>query len=146
MTNQSGCPCSASGRCTERRVRLGRLGLAVAMLGAFPVAHALTPLILRDAIPLCPFRILTGKPCPFCGVTRAIALATHARWREAFLMNPLWPAFAGTAVAVAVLLAIDAGTGRDLSGRFLRAAARRRAWIFSTLIAFGIWRIAYGSA
>ena len=40
----------------------------------------------------CPFRLLSGLPCPVCGATRSTALALHGR--EAFWnFNPLWPLY-----------------------------------------------------
>lgn len=44
----------------------------------------------------CPFRAATGVPCPLCGATRSVVLASHGDLR--FLSyNPVW---------VAVLLAL----------------------------------------
>jgi hypothetical protein len=112
-------------------------------MGIFPVAYLAAPLIRRDAAPICPFRCVTGHPCPFCGLTRAFAAAMHLQWQEALRFNPLWP------LAVAVILILlalhlnDAATGRDLVERFTRAARARWLWIVIVLIAFDAWRIAF---
>jgi hypothetical protein len=34
---------------------------------------------------------MTGVPCPGCGLTRALACATHGHWAEAYAFHPLWP-------------------------------------------------------
>jgi hypothetical protein len=141
-------PDSHSCRCEEFMPgsgsdRLRRLAVAVCLLGVFPLAHVLAPLILRDAIPLCPFRIATGKPCPLCGLTRAFALATHGRWRDAFAMNPIWPLFAGVIVTLSGLLIVDASTSHRLAGRAVGCISAHWLWVLAGLAAFGIWRIAY---
>lgn len=38
----------------------------------------------------CPFTLLTGFPCPACGMTRANLLALSFRFGEAFAMHPLF--------------------------------------------------------
>ncbi len=58
-------------RCCCDRHALRKLSAAGLLVSAFPIAHAMSPLILRDSFILCPFRIATGKPCPLCGLTRA---------------------------------------------------------------------------
>ncbi|HZE97808.1 MAG TPA: DUF2752 domain-containing protein [Planctomycetota bacterium] len=35
--------------------------------------------------------LLLGMPCPGCGITRALGLVTHGRFRDAFDYHPLWP-------------------------------------------------------
>jgi len=47
--------------------------------------HALTGPVL------CPLVLITGMPCPGCGITRAFCFATHGRLGEAFRYHPLWP-------------------------------------------------------
>ncbi len=37
----------------------------------------------------CPYRTITGNPCPFCGSTRSFVLTGHLRIREALEMNPI---------------------------------------------------------
>jgi hypothetical protein len=115
------------------------------LLGSFPLAHAITPFLLQDTIPLCPFRIATGKPCPLCGLTRAIAQATHGRWHSAFTLNPLWPIFAALMMLLGLLLLADAFTGRRWADRVSHAIIARWGWILAALCAFDAVRIAYGS-
>lgn len=40
---------------------------------------------------LCPMPLVTGVPCPGCGITRALACATRGHLAEAFAFHPLWP-------------------------------------------------------
>jgi hypothetical protein len=37
----------------------------------------------------CPFRALTGVPCPTCGGTHALVAMSHLRFAEGFARNPL---------------------------------------------------------
>ncbi len=56
-------------------------------------------------LPICTFKIATGRPCPGCGLTRAYCAISHGRLGDAFYFNPfsfvlysatvvlaLWPA------------------------------------------------------
>jgi hypothetical protein len=143
VCTSSSCSCEAGhARHGAGGGRFGQLATAVSLIAIFPLARALTPLLLRDALPLCPFRCATGKPCPLCGLTRAFAMASHGRWRDALKFNLLWPLFAGVIVLFSVLLVSDACTRRHSARRFGQALSRRWIWILSGLIVFGIWRIA----
>ena len=44
-----------------------------------------------NGIILCPFRALTGYPCPGCGMTRAFSALAHGEPLRALLYNPLSP-------------------------------------------------------
>jgi Protein of unknown function (DUF2752) len=68
---------------TGIRTRDTRAG-AGAMLGlavAWPWLPVHPPLA-------CPFRALTGVPCPFCGMTRAVVAAMHGHLLESLRFNP----------------------------------------------------------
>jgi Protein of unknown function (DUF2752) len=43
---------------------------------------------------ICPFRRLTGLPCPGCGLTRAFAHLAKGEWSAAVLDHPLAPLLA----------------------------------------------------
>jgi len=51
------------------------------------------------SVVLCPFRQLTGLPCPGCGMTRALNALAHGQWELALSFHPLSPI-----VAAGVLL------------------------------------------
>jgi hypothetical protein len=38
---------------------------------------------------VCPFRLVTGRRCPLCGTSRAVALAVRGRWRRSLATHPL---------------------------------------------------------
>lgn len=53
------------------------------------VIAVLAALMLLD-IYRCPFKAVTGIPCPGCGMTRAVMSALRGDFREAFRYHPLW--------------------------------------------------------
>jgi len=57
-------------------------GLAAALLFLFDPAQI-------RALPLCPFRALTGLDCPGCGALRASHQILHGNLAAAFRLNPL---------------------------------------------------------
>ncbi len=52
----------------------------------------------------CPFSMLTGLPCPGCGMTRAVNALLHGNWSQAITYHPLSPAY----LIIGVLLTIAA--------------------------------------
>jgi hypothetical protein len=55
------------------------------------VVAAIAAFLLFSPIPWpCPFLLLTGLPCPTCGITRATRLALHLRFADATRMHPAW--------------------------------------------------------
>ncbi len=45
----------------------------------------------KPAFQLCGFHWLTGRPCPFCGLTRAMFALAKGHWNEALGFNALSP-------------------------------------------------------
>jgi hypothetical protein len=87
--------------------------LAAAVALAAAAAHfQLASGTLPFHLPLfCPFRQLSGLPCPTCGATRALAALAHGDLPAALSFNPL--------VAIASLLLVAAGL-LSLASRALR--------------------------
>lgn len=80
---------------------------------------------------VCGFHWLTGRDCPFCGLTRAMFALAKGRWREALQFNALSP------LACAMLLSL-----------FWNFPARARLWSagLAAFAAYGIWRVLIPSA
>lgn len=72
--------------------------VAVGGVAAIGTAFLLSPEHIEDGPVVCPFRLLTGLPCPGCGLTRSWVYAAHGWWSESFASNPF-----GLVALVAVL-------------------------------------------
>lgn len=86
---------------------------------------------------LCPFRAVTGLPCPGCGMTRAFCAIGHGDFTSAVVFNPLAPfVFAAMllvwAHALATLLKLD--TVRATIERLRPNARVTRVMLAVTLI------------
>lgn len=77
-------------------------------------------------IQLCGYHWLTGHPCPFCGLTRAIFALAKGHWSEAVRFNALSP------LGFAMLF-----------GLFWEGPARGRLWTagIAAFALYGICRI-----
>jgi hypothetical protein len=53
-----------------------------------------------NGIILCPFRAMTGYPCPGCGMTRAFSAIAHGELWRAVRYNPLSPLLFLAAIAI----------------------------------------------
>jgi hypothetical protein len=72
--------------------------------GAVPLAAgAVIPEhVVMDGPTVCPFRLVTGLPCPLCGATRAFVLFGHGdgRWTD---YGAVWVLAAFVLIAVALV-------------------------------------------
>jgi hypothetical protein len=92
------------------------------------------------AAPTCPFYLLTGHPCPFCGGTRSFAYMWRGDISDAVRLYPLGPAlFAGTVLSVGALLS-GAASGRTWTPRL----SERQWWllgIFAGVLVLMSWSL-----
>jgi len=94
-------------------------------------------------LPECSFKVITGKPCPSCGMTTSFALLVRGD-----VINSVRANFVGTLLAVVCLLAIPWGVASLVRGRLLyvRSLERTLTWvvgIFLTLLLVR-WAIVVG--
>ena len=79
----------------------------MAVLGACAVVAAATvsPAQAADGPVVCPFRLMTGLPCPGCGLTRAWVFVLHGDLRHALAANPFVLVTLPAAIALTVFVA-----------------------------------------
>jgi hypothetical protein len=117
-------------------------GVRSLLVAAFVFARLLPRPLLEADAGICPFRRVTGRPCPACGLTRSWTAAARLDVGESVAWHPLGiPALLGTIVAasgVANPTLEDERTKRWAAAaavawlavwaaRFLRPPARLRA-------------------
>ncbi len=126
-----------------RRVAVRGLDLEwVAGLGAAAVAGALMvdPASSEAGPVICPFRLLTGLPCPGCGLTRSWIYLLHGQWTDGLVANPfgIVALTATVALITAVLAAVVRGRELpSLDAVMSSPAVRGGALVW---VAFGVAR------
>lgn len=95
---------------------------------------------------ICGFHGLTGRPCPLCGMTRALSFLLRGHWEEAMRFHPLSP------MVLAILCgAVWVGMIRwrvpDFSWRFIPAWVRRNFWTGCVIlfVGYGVLRLCLGA-
>lgn len=131
--------------------KLRFLGAPALILAGLLLAWFLEPGTLHDLagtkVILCPFRNLTGLPCPGCGMTRAFHHLVHLRFAEAASFNVMAFVLLGCSIVEIVNSVVGAARrGRPLftwtgwlaspSGRFLAYAFVVAAFAYDGLRIF----------
>ena len=110
----------------EARLRNACL-LAGLVLWMLYTRYFATAQALHATLPPCPFLVVTGHPCPFCGGTRSFASMWHGDLGRAAALYPLGPALFWAVLAAIPVLAAGLVLDRDvrwrLSGRWARVVA-----------------------
>lgn len=73
----------------SRSGELPSVALAVICAGALCASFAVTPTMATDGPVVCPFRLMTGLPCPGCGLTRGWVFLAHGQVGDAVSANPV---------------------------------------------------------
>jgi uncharacterized membrane protein len=116
---------------SARRDAWWRAGIGAAAL----LAPAIVDVEHFHLIPFCPFRTLTGLPCPLCGMTRALSHLWRGEWDEAVALHALSP-MVFTLLVVVVLVELWRGWrgGREW------VPAHAAPLVVGVLLAYGGWR------
>jgi hypothetical protein len=77
--------------------------VGAAGVAALGVSALLSPDHIEDGPVICPFRRLTGLPCPGCGLTRSWTYLTHGWWQDSLQAHAFGPLLALVVVVLAVL-------------------------------------------
>lgn len=97
---------------------------------------------LQPKFTMCGFHWLTGRPCPFCGMTRALSQLAKGCWREAFHFNALSP-LVFLVLSGALVGGILQLGGWDFGGRVFPASVRKNFWpgCLVLFLGFGLLRV-----
>ena len=106
---------------------------AFVVLAVLAARLAPRSLLATDAV-LCPFRLVTGRPCPACGLTRSWSAATHLDIRESAAWHPLGiPMLVG---ALAVSSGVVAAPSLESRGARRWAVAAAAVWLATWAVRF----------
>jgi hypothetical protein len=97
-----------------RRERAGTAAVAVAGAAALVASRAVSPARIETGPVVCPFRLVTGLPCPGCGLTRAWVYIAHGDFGAALHANPFGYVTMGAAIAIMVAVAVAVVSGRPI--------------------------------
>lgn len=81
------------------------------VLGA-AVGTVLDPATIEQGPVICPFRLLTGLPCPGCGLTRSWVYAWHGDVGASWAAHPFGPPLLVLVLVLAVVLIVRRVGGR----------------------------------
>jgi Protein of unknown function (DUF2752) len=105
----------------SRRSRFFAAVAGAGLLAALLLASQLTPdprgrgTHEQLGLPPCTFALLSGRPCPACGMTTSWALATHGRLWDAVCVHVTGTLLAFAALVVGLGTTIVAARGRRLA-------------------------------
>ncbi|MCP4157698.1 MAG: DUF2752 domain-containing protein [bacterium] len=109
--------------------RKRRFGIGVLLFSIFPLVWVYRYFYSENPVSGCFFKLVTGRPCPFCGLTRAFSYSIHGEFREAMEFHPLWWLAALIILCFIVILFYEGFTGKDVLAGRLRMG-RNFIWIF----------------
>ena len=112
--------------------------LAGALLLALGIVAAALPGI-EDGPVACPFRAVTGLPCPTCGLTRATHSLMRGDLDGALAINPFDTLFLLIAVPLFAALWVANSASRFTVRVSMSPVERRVAWVLLAAVALANW-------
>src|SRR6185312_1252984 len=102
---------------------------------ALVAAQAYHPLIPESGPTLCPFRFLTGLPCPGCGMGHALVFAWRGDFAASFHSHPLGIPLLAIWTGWLLWGALNLSRGKEFSEGFVPALRRPGAsWAMLVLV------------
>ena len=86
---------------------------------------------------LCPFRLVTGYPCPFCGTTRAVGSLLLGDVSASLALNPLGLVFVVVVAALAVSPVVTIGLFESIKRRLHTWPLHQQVTLVAALAAVG---------
>lgn len=123
-----------------RRKILLLLALTCSILSARALGLARPAGVNRSYPSICPFRAITGLPCPGCGMAHGIACTAAGRLDDAVRYNPFSPLVLAGAAVLWLALLHDVLLNRDLLEKTLRAARSPCLVLAALMLCWGAWR------
>jgi hypothetical protein len=126
---------------TERSDATGTTGLAI--VGGLLIGAALwaNPATIEDGPLLCPFRRLTGLPCPFCGLTRSWVYLMHGDWVAALKANPFGYVTLGATLGLIAVVLVAAVRRRRAPSLTPVIRSRGMRVLLAVWLAFALVRL-----
>jgi hypothetical protein len=92
---------------------------------------------LKSAQSLCPFKLLTGFPCPSCGITKSIVYCYEGDLAKSISYHILGPAVVFICLLVLIVLPIELYTKKDVFKKYFYS----KKLAYSLAIFLGVYHI-----
>ncbi|WP_312870552.1 DUF2752 domain-containing protein [Gordonia asplenii] len=129
---------------SPRRPLIAALPAAAVAAGGvavYGIALAWSPAAVVSGPGFCPFREMTGWPCPACGLTRSFVMLAHGDVARAFSFNLFGPVFFVVGLAATIV------AGWSLVARRPAVLEKFGSWLTTpaAMVLLAVW-MAYGVA
>jgi hypothetical protein len=93
----------------------------------------------------CAFRATTGRPCPGCGMSRAMAALVRGDWGAALFLHAFAPLFAAAGVLMIVAAVLPADRRERLAGQVagVERATGSTLWLAAAFMVYWLVRLLY---
>jgi hypothetical protein len=93
----------------------------------------------------CAFRATTGRPCPGCGMSRALAALVRGDWNAAFFLHAFAPLFAAAGLLILAASVLPAERRTRLAQRVaaFERATGAAVWLAAAFMVYWLVRLLY---